>query len=448
MADANRIQSVEPDQLRPRTKRVVIPRRAHIESDKLNDFIESVTSDLGQMSALGQSALQTARQGNHVVSLDQWHAAQARYALDEQISFDRRMRALRGERVSHWYDLHDGSGVFFLEGAALSKRAMVSTLYGQATVPMNGIESRTYAIRLISGGVVTSSATQVSTTGVFDKLEGDGVVDYEQGGTVEETDPKNCTNGNNQSIWRRRVVFDLESDVSEVECEITIRVPDSANIYSNLVYLHPFPLRNVDVTGVWVASDLSGSFAPLLDSGPPRVNSAGRLRWFVPQQKVAEMKIRLRQRTWYEENGKKVFEYGLQEAGLQLVDWDKDYDSDAASLTDNHAFVVQIDAEEGFRFRGLHGFYSGPDFTKEPIGQRHLHFVVATDPEGTNRLWSSDSAPPPQNTAMIYCGDVSVLYIITTLNWASTVAVGSPFPAGTTPYLNGFGLDVTYVQEA
>jgi hypothetical protein len=444
MSDANKIESAAVDTVRITSEREVIPYRGFIESDKIDRFIESVIDDLIRLSSGLNGHAAAIRQFTHLLQLENREVKSRAVAVEKQLEMDRRVRARRGERLGRWHDFHDASNVFWLDEAEAAKRAAVSTSYGQVTVPMNAVESRTYSLRLLSGGVVTPSSVKVTTSGLFDKLEGDGTVDYEYDGTVEETDPRNAVNGNNDNYWRRRVVFDLDSDVSEVEVEITVQIPDSANLYANVVYLHPYPVGGVDVTGVWVSPDLSDSFTPI--DGFDELHGARKSRWFLSSQKVSKIKVRLRQRNWFEENGKKVFEYGLQELGVQLVEWDKTY-AEGGELSDNHTVVVQMDADPGFVFSKLYGFYTDPNFLLEPAGQRHLHFVVATDEEGANEIWNSDSSAPPQSLAApIDMGSVQTIYVLVTLNWAEEVAVGSPFAAGTTPFLYGFGIDCTYVD--
>ncbi len=439
--ESNLIESGNTDRVQVRTERVVIPYRGFIESETVDSFIESVVSDLVSHSSALNGHASAIRQAFHTLQLENMEAKAKVAAIEKQLEMDRRVRARRGERMGKWYDFHDAAGVSWLEDAPASRRAAISTQYGQITVPLNAVESRTYALRLLSGGVVTPSTVKVTTSGVFDKLEGDGSVDYEYSGTIEETDPRNAVNGNNDQYWRRRIIFDLDSDVSEVETEITVQIPDSANLYANVVYAHPFPVGGVDVTGVWTSPDLTDSFTAI--SGFTEVRGARKRRWFIPQQKIAKLKVRLRQRNWFEENGKKVFELGLQELGVQLVEWDKTY-AEGATLADNHTIVTRIDADPGLVFWRLYGFYSEPNFLLEPAGSRHVHFIVSTDPEGSNRVWDSDASAAPQSlSSPIEIGSVGTLYVLTTLNWAATVANGSPFAAGTTPYLNGFGLDFT-----
>lgn len=447
MTDAHQIESRPAESIQTTIERYVVAKQAPLDSEKQNRFSEQTLNDILTLAQQGNVTAQQLIQGLHIRSHETDTSRQRVIALEAQIAFDRRVKALQGHHVTHWVDLHDGRDLSYVSGADISKRATISTNYGQATVPLNAIESRLYSLRLLAGGTVVPNTLVFVTTGVFDKAEGDGPTDYENGGTVEETDPKLAADGNNQHYWRRRVIFPLESDVSEVECEATITIPESANLHANVITCHPYPLGNVDITGLYTAPDLSGAFTPLPSF--EEMKNARKERWFFTSQKVSQVKIRFRQRNWFEENGRKVFEYGSQEIGVYLTEWDKNYDAVAEQLTDNHAFVTRVDAEPGFLFYRMYGFYADPDWTTEPTDNRHLHFVVAKDANGADVVWHSDLNGAPQSLQNpIDLGGVSTLYVITTMNWVETASVGSPFPANTTPFLRGFGIDCTYKRGA
>jgi len=447
MADPHTIQSKQPQAILPQVERFNVRYRGKLESGPMNKFAEQVMADLRTLADQGNVNAQSIVHAFHVMQHETDVARQFALETRETLKMQRRVHALMGMRVPHWVDLHDGSDLSFVPESSISKRAAVSTQYGQATVPMNAVESRLYALEILAEGTVVPNTLSVTTTGIFDKQLGDGLTNYEDGGTLEETDPKNLANGNNRSYWRRRVIYPLESDVTEVEVEVTIDVPESANIHANVISAHPYPLGNVDITGLWISPDKTGSFTAV--PGFSETRGAGKERWFFPDQKVAQLKVRLRQRNWFEENGRKVFEYGLQELGVFLVEWDKDYDENAATLKDNHSFVAELHAESGFKFYQMYGFYSDPDWTLEPSDQRHLHFTIAQDPDGASVLWDSDVNVAPQNSQNpIDLGGNTTIYVITTLNWAETVGVGSPFQVSTTPFINGFGLDCSYVRSS
>lgn len=448
MADPNVIQATKPQVIQLRTEKMVIPRRGVISSTELNRFHDQVLNDLLDLANQGNVVARAVLNYSHIMQRETDYTRQLTLALRNQLSFNRKVLGKQGRRVGIWADLHDGSTVSFLEASALSKRAQVSTQFGQATVPMNAVESKTYSVTILGSSGITSLNVIGTATGIFDS--GDGVENHEGGSetpTIEETDLKNAANGSNIEYWRRRAIFDLESDVAEVECEVTFQLPDQSNIQANVLYVHPYPLGTVDITGLWVSPDLSDSFVAV----PKFVekDGAGKTRWFFPTQNVAKVKVRMRQRNWTEENGRKVFEYGLQELGVQLVEWDKTYDAAASQLSDNHAFVVKLVPEPGMRLQKLYGFYTEPNYLLEPAGNRHLHFTLARDAAGSNVIWNSDQSPSPQSlSSPLDLGSLDEVYVIVTLNWCVSVDSGSPFQAGCPPFVEGFGIDVSMVESS
>jgi len=446
MSDPNVIQAEKPQAIQLRTERYRIPFRGPIESDPLNGLHEQMLADLAALGNQGNVTAAALMSYVHTLQRETDHARLMVTSLKSQDAFQKKVTALQGKRVGLWTDLHDATEISFVEGSSIAKRAAVHTQFGQATVPMNAIEGKTYSVSLLGSTGITSLNVVATATGVFNR--GDGIQDYEGGDevpTIEQTALKNATNGNNLEYWRRRVIFDLESDVAEVEVEATFQLPDQSNISANVIYLHPFPLGSVDITGLWIAPDLSDSFIAV--PGFTEKDGADKSRWFFPAQDIAQVKVRLRQRSWTEESGRKVFEYGLQELGVQLVEWDKSYDEQSSLLTDNHTFVGRVAAPEGMLLSKLYGFYSAPNFLLEAFGSRHLHFVIAKDIDGSDVVWNSDqSAPPQSQDSALDLGSVEELFVFVTLNWCDTVGVGSPFQAGCPPFLEGYGLDVTMIE--
>jgi len=450
MSDSNVIHAAKPEVIALQTEKLTIPFRGPIESGPENRHKDQVLSDL--------KTLQSAANVNARATLNYAHIGQREgdtsrmkvQANRASMDFYQKIKAMQGERIGMWFDFHETKPISFVPGSDIARRAMVSAQYGEATIPLNKIESKTYTIPILSEGGLSTLETSVVVDGIFDKGEGDGVVDYEGNGedpTLEETPTGNLANGQNLEYWRRRAIFDLSSDVTEVEAEITLQLPEQSNLFANVLSVHPFPLGTVDITGLWTSPDLSSSFSAV--DGFSELLDAGKTRWLFPTQEVAQVKVRLRQQNWFEENGKKVFEYGMQELGVMLVEWDRHYDAAAASFADNHSFVVRVDALDGMVLNKLHGFYSGPDYLLESAGSRHLHFTIATTADGTNVIWSSDASAAPQAlTNPIDLGSNETVYVIVTMNWAETVTEGSPFLARTPPFLNGLGLDVTMVEAS
>ena len=421
-----------------RTQRISIPERGKISSANLNEFFANLVYDLAQI-AEKINARESSE--NTLATNVRDDMISIRGELEEiSQAAETRIRVLTeaSEYLDATISMYDLSNLTFLTGASAAVRAAVSPMYGQATVPMNGIQQKFITLDFRTSEVVAPATLTTTVTGTFDKLAGEGSVDYEHGGTISIGDISLAFNGSNTTKWVRQVSFALESDVDDVECELTVQVPSQTNPQSNTLVLHPHPWGEVDITSISIASDLSSTFTTL--PGFTTILGAKYLRYFFPTQVVAQIKIRFRQRNWRPLNGRRIFRYGLEELGLQLIDWDKTYDGAEAEVN-NHSMVHAIAAPSGHRFTSLDGFWSTPDFNLEDAGLRHMHFKVAADAEGDTILWNSDTEALPQDSQVVITGTRQSIYVITTLNFVATSGGDdSPFQVGTTPYLTKVGL--------
>jgi hypothetical protein len=421
-----------------RTQRITIPERGRISSAELNEFFANIVYDLAQAA-------------EKINARESSETALAKSIRDELISVRGEIEALKsaeGHRrlvaseesayQDHLLSMYDLSNLLYLDASAAAVRASVAPLYGQATVPMNGVQQKFFHLNFRTNEIVAPENLVVTVTGTFDKGDGEGSLDYEHGGTVTEGDTTLAFNGSNTDKWIREVSFELESDIDDVECEMTVRVPAQTNPESNTLVLHPHPWGEMDITDVAIAPDLGSTFTQI--PGFAEVKGARYLRFFFAAQTVAQVRVRFRQPNWRPLNGRKVFRYGLEELGLQLVDWDKTWDA-GESESNNHTMIHSVAASSGHKFTSLDGFWSTPDHTLEDAGLRHMHFKVATDANGDNIIWNSDSDSLPQSVQVTISGEISTLYVFTTLNWvASSGGSSSPFEVGTTPFLNEIGL--------
>ena len=421
-----------------RSQRISIPERGKISSSNLNEFFANIIYDLAQI-AEKINARETSEKSLATNVRDELISVRGELEELSQAA-EHRVRVLteNSDYLDAIVSMYDLSQLTFLTGATAAVRASVAPLYGQATVPVNGIQQKFITLDFRTSEVVAPTDLIVSVTGSFDKLGGDGVADYEHAGTITAGDTSLAFNGTNTDKWVRQVSFGLDSDIDDVECEMIVRVPSQTNPQSNTLIIHPHPWGEVDIVNVSIAADLSSTFTTL--PGFTIQKSAKYMRFFFPTQTVAQVKVRFRQRNWRPMNGRKVFRYGLEELGLQLIDWDKTWDG-AESEVNNHSMVHAVEAPSGHEFTTLDGFWTAPSFILEDAGLRHMHFKVAADAEGDTVLWNSDTEALPQDSQVAVAGNLTTIYIITTLNFVATSGGDdSPFQVGTTPYLTKVGL--------
>lgn len=416
--------------------------RGALNSADYNDTQEEIISDIQELSSAVNSL--SSRLSNSVNILNKENAFLRRKvdAFKEQQNYNEEIAAAYGNIATRFVDFSNTEGISFPNGVDDTRSLMFSADFGEVTLPPNTVENKFYTTSLASNKLITPPLT-FNVQGNFDKQTGDGIVDYEKGGKIYEGKPQYAFNGVNDLYWVRKVEFPISSRVDEVECELTITVPDGTSSEANLLELYPYPNGSVDVTELATASDLGNNFIRVPGFSPTDNLTVQRYH-FAPKV-VDQVKIRLRQRNWVEENGKKVFYYGLQELGLKLVDYDKTYQPGAVSFGENNSFIASISAVDGHKFKDLYQITSRPNFFAEDFSKRHIHLRLCRSLDFANSvIWDSDVDLLPQTTNQGLSVNSETIYAFFQFNFVEeTGGVFSPFAVGTTPYLKGIGLSYT-----
>lgn len=426
----------------PTSIRYPLRYRGIVTSSDINDFQENVVQDIQD---LGKGVNTVSNRLERSLTVLHNEVAYLRRLVDSLMShrtYVEQSDGASGFGINRYIDFSDTTGISFPGGLSDDFSAMVSAQFGEATLPANAVENRFYTTSIRTGRVIAAPDLLVRVTPIFDKGDGNGLVDYERGGRTSLGKPEWAFNGNNQQYWIRRVEFPLDSRVDQVEVEMTADVPEGASSEANLIEVYPFPNGSLDITSISTAGSVANSFTEL--PGFSSVNNTAYRRYHFPVQRVERVKIRLRQRNWVEEDGKKVFYYGLQELALKLVDYDKSW-SPSAEFGKNHTFVVRIDAPTDYSFLNLNRIAPKPNFLLEDPGKRHVRLRIGTDEDFGNFLWDSDSNTEPQKSgSIISLGLSTVIYASFELHFVdSTGGSLSPYPVGVTPWVNGLGLSFT-----
>ena len=430
-------------------KRIIVPTssrrpakfRGALTSADYNDSQQEIVTDIQELSNAVNSLNARLTKSVLILNNENAHLRRQVDALRGQQDFYER-QSVQFNTFSHrLVDFSNTEGITFPNGVDDTRSAMLSAEFGEITLPPNSIENKFYTTSLTSNKLITPPLN-IAVAGTFDKGAGDGQVNYEKGGTVYPGKPEYAFNGINDMYWVRRVEFPIDSRVDEVECELTVVVPEGSSSNANLLEVIPYPNGAMDVMELATASDLGNNFIRV-EGFEPTDNLVAR-RFHFSSVVVDQIKIRLRQRNWVEENGKKVFYYGLQELGLKLVDYDKQY-TPGASFGSNNSFIVEIPAVQGTQFSQLYSVTASPDFLSEDFSNRHVHVRLCTSPDFSNSvLWDSDTDLPPQVTNTPLSANTSTLYAFVQMNYVKTTGgIASPFKVGTTPYLKAIGLSYT-----
>ena len=429
--------------IQSRTVARQVPFRGSMKSSDWNDFVTEVAEDTTEMANAINSLHNRLHRSMMVLQAETAHLRRQVDALQNQQNYSEQVAGQQALLVARFLDFSNTEGISFPGDSTYS--AMVSAEFGEATLPANAVENKFYVSSLRTGRILPPADLVVQIDGTFDKGEGDGLVDYERGGTLSEGQPTWAFNGNNDLYWIRRVEFPLDSRVDQVECQMRVVVPEGSSREANLIEVMPFPNGSVDLVGLATSSDLGSAYTTV--PGFASTDNLKARRYHFPATGVDQIVVRLRQRNWVEENGKKVFYYGLQELGLKLVDYDKRY-TPGGALGTNHTFISRFDAPNGYAFNSFYRIDPSPNFLLEDMGKRHVHLRLCSDLAASNVLWDSDSNLPPQRTSnQVSAGSAETLYWIIELNYVDQLGGSlSPYQVGTTPYLQGVGCSFT-LQE-
>lgn len=409
-----------------------------LKSSDYNDTQEEVVSDIYELSNIVNSLYSDMRMNVTILQNENQYLRRRVDALKEQQTYSEKMGAQQGSLISRLVDFSNTEGIQFPNGLDDSRSAMLTAEYGEITLPVKSVENKFFSISVADGRVITPPNLDINVRGRFDKGQGEGLVDYEKGGKVYPGQPRNAFNGINDSYWVRRVEFPLYSNVDDVEVELTVTVPEGTSSTANSIEILPFPNGSMDITELATASDLGNNYTRVEGFSP--VDNVVARRYHFPSKVVEKIKIRLRQRNWVEENGKKVFYYGLQELALKLSDYDKSYTLGSA-FGNNNSFIVKIPAPSGYIFQSINRIDPKPNFLLEEMSKRHVHMKLGTNSDPSSSIfWDSDALYPPQNTGSPIEISTSVIYAFVEMNFVENSGGSlSPYLVGTTPFLKSIG---------
>lgn len=443
----------------PNSSRKRFPYRGATSSSELNDLTDNLVSDI---HGLNNQLVSTENRLESVVKIlvDENRFLKSQLASIRRSKADESLvRARNGLRVTHSQSMYDLSNVKFFSVANL--RPHIDSLYGVATLPSNAIESKFTRTSIYDGGSIVPLSLTVSTTSLFADENTSLPTEHEvDAASVDEGEPSNAFNGVNSSWWIRSVEYPLDSDVNEVQVELIVNVPSQNNIQSNVFTIHPYPVGTVDIMDISFSSDLAGSFYKIPHRDAPTIvnplTSSTEKIFIFPPRDIDQIRIRLRQRHFIEENGKKVFRYGLQEVGLYLVDFEKTNSSTDFSSwiqqtnSENISMCHEIKAPEGFFFNAINHFSSDPDFTLEDSANRHIVYRIYDDDPTQSaglEIWNSTNTLPQNmpstlGSQLAIAGNITSLFVVTSMRFVETIGgSNSPYRANTPPYVNGFTIE-------
>jgi len=440
------------------TKRRSFPLRGPTSSKQLNDFVDQVCNDmLGVNNQVFANEI-AIREALKILVDETRHLKRRTSQLEAVNRAKDIINGRNGLRITHHQSAYDVGNLLFFNND-LTLKPHVNPVYGIVTLPSNGIESKFFFNSIYSGEVVVPASLTVNVTDTFANPGETVPTKHEAGGKVMPGNPRNAFNGVNQSYWIREVEVSADSDVNEVQVQLTVTIPNQNNSMSNVMVVHPYPIGTTDIMEIAISPDLTSSFTSIAHPEAPSpgspVTNAGELFFVFQPQDIDQVRIRLRQRNFTLENGKKIFRYGLQELGLFLIDFEKQTSSLTLSNwvsnadNDNITLAYKVDAPEKHFFTAIHYFSSEPDFSLEDTDRHVLYRIYDGDPTSgvAVELWNSTETLPQNQPATVgrqiaITGTVTSLYVAVSLRYVHTSGgINSPYPANTSPYIKGFTVE-------
>lgn len=414
--------------------------RGPLSSTDANDFQDQIVHDLTELAGAANTNANKIVKALIDTYSESLYLKRRIAALEKSDSYREFISGKYATKLDRFIDFHNSEGILFPTALSSDKAASYKGQFGEISLPINAVENKFFNFSLRTREVIVPDDFSVDVAGVFDKADGNGIQNYEKGGDISEGEPRNAFSGINETTWARQVTFPLESDVDEVEVQLTAVVPAGISSQANLIEVVPFPEGSIDIVQLATSSDIGSAFQEV--DGFEEENNIQSKRYHFSPRNVEQVRIRLRSRNWREIDGKKVFMYGLRELGLKLVDYKKDYTA-IDSFGQNFTAVVKIDAPLNQVFSTLYRIDPSPNFLAEDSNSRHIRLRLSTTPDFSGVFWDSSIDVPPQIgvTTGVTMGGTSTIYAIYTLKFVdSSGGFNSPFATGTTPTAKGLGL--------
>jgi len=143
--------------------------------------------------------------------------------------------------------------------------------------------------------------------------------------TIEENDIKNAFDQNISTQWKRKVLYDINDPISSVDALIEITLPKTIinNMYSNTIYINPYPDSSLDIVSVEYSKVNSDGYFKFSDENifTPTENTNNIMLSF-EKKPIEKIRIKIRQRNAIDiDSATKMFMLGIQNIGIYNIDY-------------------------------------------------------------------------------------------------------------------------------
>jgi len=385
-------------------------RRGVSRSSDNNDMIAAMTKDIFELATQANVNEVALKDLSRLLFNEFMIARNTAVRAIEAVRAEHVIAAIADNTIHNFIDLRTFRGPNYyitFEGLSTQRRARIEPTYGQALLPYNMYAERMYAVDPETDLVVVPENLSFEITDECGSAE------------VSEGSFRNALNGNNRDYWIRKYTTSIHDDLDSVAATIDITLPRSLIERCNMVNLHPAPLGQLDIEELKYSTTAADPSTDLPGFVPSRC--IGFSRWHFQDTAVTRLRIKLRQRNFIEEDGKKVFYLGLQEIGVRLISFDMTIGE--TQPTDNNGFIAVAEAPEGYTFDILKRLVSNPTYSTALV-DHGISVRIYTDAALTNMVWNSGISPRLSDTNVdVSALAVNKLYLLVTLQYIGALNV-------------------------
>jgi hypothetical protein len=198
-----------------------------------------------------------------------------------------------------------------------TKRAYINNDYNVATLKPVFQNSKTFLYNKMDDEVFLPEDLRVEVT---PKEYTDAV--------VKENDIKYAFDQDISTQWKRKVVYDINSPISSVNASIEITLPKSIinNMYSNTIFINPYPDSSLDIVSVEYTKINSEGYFNFQDEEifKTKENSNNVMLSF-EKKPIEKIRINIRQRNAIDiDSSSKMFMMGIQNIAVYNIDYIKE----------------------------------------------------------------------------------------------------------------------------
>ena len=368
--------------------------RGNTSSEDMNENFGSILYDLNSIFSEASQIVTDLNELESRIRHDVEAVSSRMYAVSGMITS---YEASSSGYKMFYQDFYMPDNVEYPANVAEADRCVVADEFGVATLPVNSSFSKVYTISATDGEAIVAPDIQIEVT----PLDEDGSV------KIEETSPTKALDGNDDTVWERKVRFNRDSTKTSVRALMTVTLPSMSNPYVNKIHIKPYPDGTIDLQNITydtlVSQDIVLPSFPV--DGYVRCNS--KLLSF-NNITPTKLKFYVRQRSSRIEDDYKTFVYGAKEFGIEKVDY---------RSSGKIGIKFKIPSYETGLIHSITSLRTDPDY--DNIAYKISLYPSKAEFDADIPIWtSSNSAITPTNRFDVSVYGIEEIWVMVQLNQA------------------------------